>query len=205
MKFKRKYINPAVIYLVVYIFGFVIFALGTAIARYSYAYLNHLLPSAFPIFSPVSEKDDYADYLKLLDIAGISIAILIINYIAMRFDNDKFEFIISKTDGQYTVVEGTEIYVREFAVSDIISAVLLPIVLTSVAYFIPNDLQTDTPIVNLLIGILNNFLWLGNTVESYFKIHVGIFLILVISVASRALLTTGILKRWRAAWLSGSM
>jgi hypothetical protein len=205
VQFKRKYINPAVIYLVVYIFGFVIFASGTAIARYSYAYLNYLLPSAFPIFSPVSEKDGYAAYLKLLDIAGISIAILIINYIAMRFDNDKFEFIISKTDGQYTVVEGTKIYVREFAVSDIISAVLFPIVLTSAAYFIPNDLQTDTPIVNLLIGILNNLLWLGNTVESYFKIHVGILLILVISAASRAILTTGILKRWRAAWLSGSM
>lgn len=205
MRFKNKYVDPALIYLLVYIFGFVLFSVGTVMARYLYAYMNSLLPSLFPIFSPVSEKEEYASYLKLLDTLGVAVAVFLINYFTMIFDNKKFELMISRTEGQYRIAEGLKIYGREFIISDLVSAVVLPLILLVTPYFIPNIPETETPIINILIMILDSFFLLGNTMEANFGIFTTIILTAVFSIASRVILIPHMLKKWRAAWLSGSM
>ena len=205
MRFKSKYVNPIVIYLLVYIFGMFLFAAGSAIARYAYAYMNHLFPTAFPMFSPVSEKDGYEAYLKFIDITAVFIAVFLINYLAMRFDNSKFEYMISKTDGQYTVKDGMKLYVKEFYVSDIISALIFPTLLAIMPYFIPSIDETSVPIVNFFIGLLESFFWFGGIMEAHCHILVTVASVITVSLVLRAVCTLGALKKWRAAWLSGSM
>lgn len=202
MRFRHRYIDPIMIYLLVYIFGIVLFSVGTTLARYLYEYMNHLVPSVFPLFSPVSEKEGYDAYLKLIDVVGIFAAVFLINLFAMSFDNKKFELMVSRTDGQYTVREGLVIYVREFLRSDAISAVLFPAALTLAPYLIPKIPKTEKPIINLLIDLLERFFWLGNTAKEYFGLFMGLMIVALFSVISRALLIPHILKRWRAAWLS---
>ena len=106
MGFKSKYVNPMIIYFLIYVFGIALLTVGTTLARYSYTYLNHLFPAVFPMFSAVSEKEGYESYLKLINVVGAFIAVYFINYLAIRFDNSKLEHVISKTDGQYTIADG---------------------------------------------------------------------------------------------------
>ena len=205
MRFKHKYVDPAVIYFLIYIFGIILLVAGTVIARYAHTYMNFLLPDIFPTFSPVSEKELYRKYLIAIDIIGVFIALFLINVLAMLFDNKKFELIISRTDGQYTIKGGLEIYVNEFLISDIISTVALPTVLAISAYLIPEIPLTKIPIVNLLIRIAESFFWLGNTMEGFAKIFVCIPIIIVFSCVARMITVPIMLRRWRAAWLSGSI
>ena len=205
MKTKIKYVNPIAIYFLVYIFGTFLLLCGSTIARYLYAYLNSLFPAIFPIFSPISEKDGYDSYIKLIDIVAAFIAVYLTNYLALRFDNSKFEFMTSKTGGQYRLSEGITIYEKEFWLSDIISGTLFPLVLTLAPYLIPNVDKTEVPIVNFLIVLLNSFFWLGGVMEEHCNIFTSAFLIIMASLVSRILCTLSNLKRWRAVWLSGSL
>lgn len=205
MSFKRKYLNPVILYLLVYIFGFVFLSVGTMLARYAYAYMNYLFPKIFPIFSAVSEKESYEKYLTLLGSMGILISIWLINYFALRLDNAKFELMINRTDGQYTLAEGLPIFIREFGVSELIAAMLLPAILCIPPYFIPDFGVQSVPVVGFLILLLENLLWLGYACREHFSLFHGVLLVIIFSLVSRASLIPGALKKWRASWLSGAI
>ena len=204
MRFSKKYLNPIWIYLIVYAFGFVSVSIGNAVARYAYAYMNYLFPKVFPLFSAVSEKEGYHKYLMLLCALGVFIAIFITNYLALRIDNAKFELMIKKTDGQYTLTDGAKLFFGEFGISELIVTLVLPLILVIPPFFIPEiDVQT-IPIAGLLIDIMEKLLWLGYTLREYFSIVNAIALVLIFSLVARAAVIPGALKKWRASWLSGA-
>ena len=205
MRFKYKYIYPIAIFLLVYLFGTLIFSLGTVVANYGYSYMNYLFPRVFPTFSPISEKAEYEKYLCLVSTVGMLISYVIINFFSIRFDNKKFELVVSKTDGQYTVLEGMRLYLSEFLISDVISFVILPLVLVIPSYAIPKIEQTTVPVVNLLIAILDYLLWMSNAFKEYYSLTVALPIALVFAVIARLTVIPGALKHWRGAWLSGSI
>ena len=205
MSLKKKYLYSIFTYSVIYIFGFVFIALGTSCARYLYAYMNYLFPRVFPLFSAVSEKEEYAKYLMLIASVGIFTAIWIINFFALRLDNSKFELMIKRTDGLYTVKDGIKIYLGEFGISEVISGVLLPLILVIPPFFIPEFGVQSVPVVGFLIMLMEKLLWLGYAFKEYFSIGEALLLVAVFSSLSRAALIPGALKHWRASWLSGAI
>lgn len=205
MSFGRKYITPILTYLLVYVFGFVFIFVGGALSRYAYAYMNYLFPRLFPIFSAVSEKESYERYLTLLCALGVFVAIWLVNYFTLRLDNVKFELMIRRTDGFYTIAEGFPIYLQEFGISELISGILLPTLLVIPPYFIPELGVQSIPVVGFLVFLLENLLWLGYSLKEYFGIAEALLLVLLFSLISRVALIPGNLKRWRASWLSGSV
>ena len=205
MTFKQRYVNPIIIYFLIYLFGLLLFSIGVTVSRYAYAYMNYLIPDVFPMFSPISEKEAYAKYLTLLDTTGIFIGMLLINNLSLRFDNAKFEYMIDKTDGKCTVSEGLRIYFKGLYSSEIISAVIFPLALIIPVYFIPDIQLTEIPIVNMLINSLDLLLWLGNAFIEHYNLTEAIFIGIMLSALSRALVIPSAINRWRGAWLSGSV
>ena len=94
MKFKQKYLIPAAIFFVIYLFGLLLFNLSRAVISAIYAYLNHLFPDTFPIYNEIYDPELYASSEKVFSVLTVFIALFIMNLIALRLDNKKYERIV---------------------------------------------------------------------------------------------------------------
>lgn len=119
MSIKHKYVEPVLIFLAVYLFHYVICQCGELLFIYSYTYLSEVVPSLVKTVNPITTPDEYEMYLKGICTVGTLIGLFIMNYISLRLDNGKFEHMITKTDGQYTMKDGLRLYFSEFFISDI--------------------------------------------------------------------------------------
>ena len=194
MKLRHRYFSPVIIYLVVYIFGLFIFGLCCEIAEWIYTYLNHLMPSTFPLYNPIYDPEAYDELNKNITVIGMFLALFLINFIALRLDNKKYERIISLTDGQYLVKDGIRLYFKEFFISDIIASVILPVLIATGTYFIPDKA------LGYFALILPS--WLGYNMRLLYGLIPSIFIVAGFSFVGRMLAIPLTVKSWRAAWLS---
>ena len=194
MKFKHKYLEPVMLYLVVYIFGLWLFGFGLGAVRAVYEYLNHLLPNIFPLYNPIYEPEKHLELQNSYTVAAIFIALLLINFIALKFDNKKYEKIISQTDGQYLILDGIKLYFKEFLLSDVFCSLVLPMLLVIPPYFIPEDILGKYGLILIT--------WLGYHMSTVHGLVPAIFTVALFSFAARLISIPECVKSWRAAWLS---
>ena len=194
MKLRHRYLSPVIIYLIVYIFGLFIFGLCCEIAEWIYTYLNHLMPSTFPLYNPIYDPEAYAKLNKALTVIGLFITFFFINFIALKLENKKYERIISLTDGQYLIVDGVKLYFKEFFISDIMTALVLPVLITLATYFIPDSALGYFGLI--LIG------WLGYNMSLLYGLIPSLIIVALFSFSGRILAIPLTVKSWRAAWLS---
>ena len=141
MKRKHKYLNPIGAFMVVYLFGYFLFNLSKTIVSSIYSYLNYLFPGTFKVYNVIHHPDQYAKLEKTLSLVSIFVVLFLINYIALRLENKKYERIISLTEGQYLLKDGITLYFKEFFISDIITSAIIPCVLVIPAFFISDKLM----------------------------------------------------------------
>ena len=194
MKFTHKYLNPIAVYLCVYIFGLWLFGFGCEAVEWIYTYLNHLMPDIFPLYNPIYDPEAHARLNKTWTVVGIFVTLFLINFIALRLENKKYERIIVLTDGQYLLKDGMKLYFKEFAVSDVVTAVILPVCLTIPPYFISEDTLGK---FGLII-----FTWLGYNMSLLYEIVPAVITVAIFSIVGRALSVPLAVRSYRAAWLS---
>ena len=196
MSFKKKYVVPVLIFLAVYVFNSLLCQCGELIFIYSYTYLSETVPSIVDTVNPIHTPEKYELYLKATATVGVLIGLFLINYIALRLDNEKFEYIISKTDGQYRLKDGIKLYLIEFFVSDAIASTLTVCALTVGACFIP--------VAWLDKGLILVFQLCVSLIEFYGP--VGAVLVGILSsFVTRMMAIPFCVRTWRALWLSGSV
>ena len=194
MKLRHKYLNPIIVFLIVYLFGLLLFGVSREAVKWVYTYLNHLLPSAFPLYNPIYDPEAYAKLNKTFSVVGIFVALFLINFIALKLENKKYERIISLTDGQYVMWDGIKLYFKEFWISDVITALILPAVIVIATYFIPDKMLGYFALI--LPG------WLGYHMRQMYELIPAIILVAFFSFLGRILAIPLTVKSWRAAWLS---
>lgn len=194
MKLRHKYLSPIIIYLVVYLFGLFIFGFSTEAVEWIYNYFNHLLPDIFPLHNPIYDPEAHDKLNKNLTVAGLFVAFFLIHFIALKLENKKYERIISLTDGQYLIKDGVRLYFKEFLLSDVITALILPVLIVAATYFIPDDALGYFGLI--LLG------WLGYNMRLLYGLIPSIIMVAVFSFTGRMLAIPLTVKSWRAAWLS---
>jgi hypothetical protein len=194
MKFRHRYLSPVISYLIVYVFGLLIFGFSTEAVEWIYNYLNHLLPGVFPLYNPIYDPEAHARLNKSLTVVGLLVAFFLINFIALKLENKKYERIISLTDGQYLIKDGIKLYFKEFFISDVITAIVLPILIVVATYFIPDSALGYFGL--MLFG------WLGYNMRMLYGLIPAIIIVATFSFAGRMLAIPLTVKSWRAAWLS---
>ena len=110
--------------------------ISTAVSEL-YRFLNERMPSLFPSYSVTSRAEYFDTLYTSLWLISLVITVFITVYLSLRYDNFKFESIITKTDGLYEIRTILPTYVSNFAVSDGISAILCGAAFTIPFYFIP--------------------------------------------------------------------
>lgn len=196
MSVRHKYIGPVLIFLAVYAFSYLFCQAGELLCAYASSYLSSVLPGVFTVPNPIHSRDEYEAFMKASAAIGATISVGLMNYVALRLDNKKFEFIIAETDGQYTISEGIRLYLGEFLASDIISSTVIIAAAVIAAYFIPEKLMDYGLII---------FLKLGASLTGYFELWQSLLIAVLSSITARLLSVPLALRTWRALWLSGSV
>lgn len=196
MSFKRKYVEPVLIFLAVYAFNVLFFKAGELLSIYTYSYFSSVLPSGVISSNPVSDPDAYEAYTRGVALFGTFVGLWLINYISLRLDNAKFEHVISLTDGQYELKDGIKLYFKEFFLSDVISAVAIVILITVGATFIPEKLMD--------YGFVFIFK-IGDTLNALYHPVISVAIAATFSLVTRILSIPLAIRTWRALWLSGSV
>ena len=111
-------------------------AVSTAISEL-YRLLNEIMPSIFPSYDVSSNAEFFDTLYTSLWLISLFITVFISVYLSLRYDNDKFEFIITKTEGFYKVREFLPTYVSIFGLYDIVSAIVSGFAFTLPFAFIP--------------------------------------------------------------------
>ena len=194
MKLKDKYLYPVAVFLCVYIFGLLIYQFSVSAVNAVYTYLNYLFPDTFSLYTKLAEKEALAELQRALSVWGLFLAMFLINLIALRLDNKKYERLVILTDGQFLITDGIRLYFKECFTGDLISSLIIPALLVIPAYFIPEKIMEK---FGLFI-----FLWLGETMKYNFNIVMGMLTAAAFSLVGRILAVPICLKSWRAAWLS---
>ncbi len=196
MSIFKKYISPIIIFFIVYMFGTLAVSLGISIAEYGYDLLCRMFQDTFTSYNPIRHPKEMLIYERWIFIAGGAVGLFIINAIATRADNAKYEFLTKRTDGCYRIKEALRIYLDEFMVSDIIASVAFPALLVLSAYFVPEE---------FLDKLYTLPLWLGAAMRNNFKMIPAIFIIVLMSLISKFAAILSSLRAWRGMWLIGSI
>lgn len=194
MKLKDKYFKPIVLFLCVYIFGLFIHGFSSEAVNWVYTYLNHLFPKAFPIYNRIYDMQEYMRIEHIKGVVAIFVSLFIVNLVALRIDNKKYERIVTLTDGEYLIKDGIKIYLKEFFVIDTIVSVTIPALLTIPAYYLTED----------VLGYFGLIFWnwLGYNMKPIFHLFPAMLITAAFSFVSRMLIIPHCVKAWRAAWMT---
>lgn len=196
MKFSHKYILPIFHYLVFILLGFTVMTVAEYLVPALYELLAYLFPGVFKVYSKIREPELYREMAKCLTVVAVSVTLLVVNYIALRVDNKRFEHMITLTDGLYTMSEGLQFYAKKFLVLDIIVALLIPPIVMIPFEFVP---------ASFFARWLSLPFWCYDCLSGYFDIAEATVLLSVISLISRIVVIYPTVKVWRAMWITASV
>ena len=196
MKKTHKYIISPAIYLLVFLAAAIPYLLVGYIVDGVFALLCEELPRVFVSHSFVSAPAEYAAQVRTLTAVKLSLTYLAVAYVSLLADNKRGEYVISLTDGRYTIPRGMLLYYPAFFTVDVISAAIPPVLLTLPAVLLPER------VMNYGIGfVLRPVI---DATEAFGAVG-GALVLAIISIAARLVTVPAALKRWRVSWLSGEL
>ena len=84
-------------------------------------------PDLVPKYNFVTERENYELLHTVLEFISAIITVFISSHLAVRFDNDRMERMITLTEGLYTLKDGAKIYYPAYIKCDVMAAVLIPL------------------------------------------------------------------------------
>lgn len=192
----KKYASSFFRLFLLFLLGFIACSITGTVIKALYSELNVISEKLFPIYSRVTDKDKYFRQQLSFDFTSALVSVFIINFIAIGFDNEKMEHLISKTDGLYTIRQGAKIYFERYLQCDITTgafAVLPTLLLSKLS--LPDNLARLTPYHEALCAIPIAF------TEKFGSLY-GALLLITVSAVSRLPAAFFGIRRWRALWLS---
>ena len=196
----RKYSISFTRYLILYALGFLIFFISGYIVRSFYALLAEWIPSIFALYNPVADKDAYEKAEKISALITAIISLYIATYIAVVYDNERYEYIIGRTDGFYTLGEGLRIYSLRYIPVDLLISVLVPALPIGLVFI---KLPPDAPRMLLkAVDGIDGFLSIQGAFTDMFGFSGGIILLAAFSLIFRIPASYFAVRRFRGVWLS---
>ena len=178
------------------IFGFISFAVNSLI----YPALLEWFPGLIPEYNFVNEREDYDRLAATLTVISGVILIFVISHISLRLDNERMEYMISKTDGLYTLAEGARMYYSRYFYADIFASLLIPLpillldtlVMPHLVGFLPDGAVS---LISIPLEPTRAFSYSVGTIPAY-------ILMAVCFLVSRLASGFRCIDVWRAIWLS---
>ena len=179
--------------LAVFVFACLVFFVAEEFCLGIYRELSAANPAAFPAYHPITNKEEYLLLTQRLSVFAAIPAIFLVAFFAEPFANERFEYIIKKTDGMYFIRDGARIYFRRYIIADALSALLIPSLAVVAVTFIPRLKETE-PVFALFNMCDSAASELGPILAVLLISAIFLFSILVGGLRALAV--------WRGRWLS---
>ena len=168
----------------------------SVIVSQGYEVLSGYFPTVFPLYDVISESELHARQTARVSLAALFITLAISVYLSLRYSNQRFEYMIKMTDGEYAIPSGMRLYSSEFLIADLIGSLLIGTVISVPVYFIPKQFfATGTIPAELLLPIYSAVAERGPVL--------GAAIISFMLIFAHALVLYPALAYYRAKWLTG--
>ncbi len=148
----------------------------------------------FPLFSPISDAEGYAIYSATLRLISYAISLLVTVYFSLVLSNERCEWVISRTEGFFTLPELYPEYVRRYWLCDLIASVIAPAPFIAVSALIPDEFFDKG---------YSFILTYQKTLLDTLGLGFGYILSIIVIYALHFLVVFPSLSRFRAVWLTG--
>ena len=176
--------------------GTFIGAVTSVIVTQLYNSAARLFPNTFPLYNVVLEGEKHAAQEQKLSFLALFLTVIIVVYITQKFNNERFEYIITETDGIYYLKGAVPIYIKRFWLSDLISSVTVAAIFTVPIRFIPMQFfAAGTAISTLLLPY--------KTLTNQLGAPVGEISLILFFLIAHIVTTPSALLYYRAKWRSG--
>ena len=194
VKKHKHFAFALLVYAIAYVLGLFAYDVVRELTVAIHGYLHLLLPKLIPLYNAILSPEEYSTQASVISAVALVFTFYILNFASLRLDNGKNEFIISKTEGFYTLREGCELYCKSFLISDTVVTLLVPLIFNIPIFFVLEEwfrYGADIPIwaARVLAPITGNLSAIAFT--------------MIISFVTRLLCIRGAVKHYRAAWLAG--
>lgn len=180
--------------------SFLLFYPVSMLVRMTYSALNSRWETIFPIYNSVTEKNMQLAVEQNLALTASVIIFALLTLLAVIFDNERYEFMIRKTEGFFTLRQGLVIYGRRYAAADILSSVLSPIPLFALSLF--KFPKTEVRLVLQLEEWTDSFLIAISSFTDKLGFVAGYICAVLVILTFKAPSAVIGLSRWRGLWLS---
>ena len=177
----------------------IFFVVAFAVENLLYPALISEFPGFLPDYSFVNEREKYEQLHRILKMISAVIAAIFISYLSVRYDNERFEYMITKTEGMYTLRDGIALWYPRYVRSDLLVAVIIPLLAVILE-------SRVIPLLTFLPESAKDLLYLPLSLSSAFVALFGevwsIVILFLVIYASRLLAGLRALDRFRVVWLS---
>ena len=175
-------------------FGLIDFAVKSLI----YPALVEWFPKIVPEYNFVNEREDYDRLYATMSVISSLILIFLSSHVTMRLDNERMEYMITETEGLYTLSDGAKIYYSRYFRADICAALLIPLPLMIFDGFLPLFSFLPEGVLSLIQLPLEPTRALTLTLGV-----VPAYLLMAVAFCTARLLSgLRCIDFWRALWLS---
>ena len=121
----------------------------------AYELLHKWMPRAFPIYNALHDPLSYESFMIKKSGFSVLVTLFISVCLSLMYDNERDEYVISKTDGLYEIPEIKEIYFTAFALSDAVAALICGALITLPVLFVPVQLIETPGVLSALLTPLH--------------------------------------------------
>ena len=158
--------------------------------------LFRYIPKLFPLYNPVLEKELYLGHVFRMNLVSLSVSVFLSVYLSLRYDNERDEYLIGRTDGFCTVNEVIPSYRSRFLISDTVACVISAAALSVPFAFIPEKFLNRDSFFPMLLRTYHQLN------QSLGTAALGLVKLLALLLSHIAAVPLA-MKRWRAKWLTG--
>ncbi len=158
-----------------------------------YPFLGNIAPNLFPTLYPLTKPEEYKAVVNVFSAISLILTLLISNYMRHYLDNERYERVISKTDGMQPAFKVYPFYIKRYLLPDTVSALICPIIYLLLAFMIPER------IIELYIPFV---LDVAVEINGGIGIIIGYLIMSLTLTLSNLLSPIKAINKWSAVWLS---
>ena len=131
--------------LIVFFIACLLFSVFEELCLGIYRHLSGINPSLFlPVPHPITDKEEYLLLMRRLGVFAAVPTIFSVTYFSEPFANERYEYIVKKTDGMYFIRDGARLYFPRYALADLAATLIIPSALIAIISFVPIARESET-------------------------------------------------------------
>ena len=180
--------------------SFLLYHPVSSLLRAVYTAMNMRFEAAFPIYNPITDGEAYIEFEKNFAVCAAAVIFFLLSLVSSVFDNERYEYMIKKTEGFYKIKDGFRIYYPRYAAADAVSAIIshIPLFILTLLVF-P---KTEIRLLLQLEEWVNGFLIAHSAFTDKFGFTLGFASAAVVLLSAKIPASILGLRRWRGLWLS---